>query len=346
MNTRTTPIAIAAVLACAALVSGCLPYSTADNEVGVRTVKWAPVGKAGVQEEVYSPGQTHFFFPFTTDWHTFDKNIQTVEMVSAVGRGDREGRDELLFKSIDGNDIGLDVTITYKIVPEKAPHILQHVARSDRELKEVIVRTIARSKPRDIFGELDTEEFYDAVKRTEKAEKARTILNEMLSDYGVEVDRVNTGDYSFNVEYEAAIAKKKVADQEAQRLNSETEAKREEFRTAVEQANAKVARVHAEADGEYRRAVIEADAEYEKMVKQAEAIMAEGKAEAEGVLEMNRALAGSGGEAMVKMAIAEALEGKRIVMLPTGGGGLDVRTTDINDLLKLYGIQNLAGGDK
>jgi len=104
--------------------------------------------------------------------------------------------------------------------------------------------------------------------------------------------------------------------------------------------------VEKEADGEYRRAVVEADAEYEKMRLQAEAIIAEGKAEAEGVLAMNRALAGAGGEAMVKLAIAEALVGKRIVMLPTGGGGLDVRTTDINDLLKLYGIQSLSGADK
>ncbi len=346
MKRHANLITTLTVSLCALLVSGCLPYTTADNQVGVRTIKWSPVGKAGVQEQIYAPGQTHFFFPFFTDWNTFDKNIQKIEMMRATGRGDRQGPDELLFKSIDGNDIGLDVTITYKIIPEKAPYILQHVARSDEELKEVIVRTIARSKPRDIFGELNTEEFYDAVKRTEKAEKVRTVLNEMLSEYGVVVDRVNTGDYSFNPEYEAAIAKKKVADQEARRLKSETEAKREEFRTAVEEANAKVARVRAEADGEYRRAVIEADAEYQKMSKQAEAVMAEGKAEAEGILAMNRALAGAGGEAMVKMAIADALMGKRIVMLPTGGGGLDLRTTDINDLLKLYGIKSLSGANK
>jgi len=58
--------------------------------------------------------------------------------------------------------------------------------------------------------------------------------------------------------------------------------------------------------------------------------------------QMNEALSGAGGENMVKIAIAEALKGKRIMLLPMGGGGLDVRSTDINSLLQLYGIQRVA----
>lgn len=342
MRTHKRLLMIAGLVATACLVSGCLPYSTGNNEVGVRTIKWSPFGGAGVQEKYYPPGQTQFFVPFITDWNTFDKNIQNIEMFRAANKGDRAGRDELLFKSIDGNDIGMDVIITYQIDPEKAPYILQRVARNDEELREVIVRTIARSKPRDIFGELNTEEFYDAVIRSRKAEDARDRLNEIMQDYGVTIQRVGMGDYSFNPEYEEAIAKKKVADQEAERLKSETEAKREEFLTEVEKARAKVASVRATADGEYTRALIEADAEYEKMKQQANAILAEGQAEAEGIMAMNEALAGAGGEAMVKLAIAEALANKRIIMLPTGGGGLDVRSTDINSLLQLYGIQSLG----
>ena len=60
-------------------------------------------------------------------------------------------------------------------------------------------------------------------------------------------------------------------------------------------------------------------------------------------MKMNEALAGAGGENMVKLAIAEAMQGKRILLIPIGGGGLDVRSTDINALLQLYGIQKVAG---
>ena len=97
----------------------------------------------------------------------------------------------------------------------------------------------------------------------------------------------------------------------------------------------------AQADGEFERAKIEADAYYEQQRQGALAIEAEGRAEAEGIQRMNEALAGSGGEAMVKIAIAEALMNKRIMLLPIGGGGLDIRSTDINSLLELYGIQKI-----
>ncbi len=323
-------------------VAGCAPYKTDSTEVGVRTVKWSLLGEKGIEDKIYSPGSTHFFNPLVTDWHTFDTRLQNLEMTQEVGRGDRYGNDELLFKTIDGNDIGLDVTISYRIIPEKAPFILQNVATTDQELRERVVRTVTRSKPRDIFGQLNTEDFYVSEKRTEKAEEVREVLNAILEPYGVVVERVGTRDYKFNPAYQKAIEEKKVADQETEKLKSETRATEEEFRTLVEKARAEIEKVKAEANGEYRRAVIEADAYFEQQEQVAQAILAEGKAEAEGILKMNEALAGSGGEAMVKLEFARALKGKPIVMLPVGGGnGLDVRSTDVNELLKYYGLKGI-----
>ena len=57
---------------------------------------------------------------------------------------------------------------------------------------------------------------------------------------------------------------------------------------------------------------------------------------------MNRALTGSGGETLVKLRIAEALQGKKIYLLPVSEGGINLKTTDINDLLKVYGLQEMA----
>mgnify|MGYP006280045933 CR=1 FL=1 len=325
-------------------VSGCAPYSTGPTEVGVRTVKWSMLGNKGVQEKVYEPGTTHFFVPFLNDWHTFDTRLQKLEMVEEANRGDRRGRDELLFKTIDGNDISLDVVISYRIIKEKVPLILQEVASNDAELKEAVVRTITRSKPRDIFGELRTEEFYEADDRTAKAQEAQKVLNGILEPYGVYVERVGTLDYRFNPAYQKAIEDKKVADQQAEKIKSETDATEAEYVAKVEKAKAEVAQVKTQVDGEYKRAVIEADAYFEQQSRVAEAVLAEARAEAEAIYKMNEALAGPGGEAMVRLKIAEALGGKRVVMLPMGGGGLDVRSTDINDLLDLYGIKGLIQG--
>ncbi|MBI2434177.1 MAG: prohibitin family protein, partial [Candidatus Hydrogenedentes bacterium] len=253
-------------------VSGCVAHSTGSTEVGVRTIKWSLTGKKGVEERVYPAGSTYFFAPFINDWHTFDTRLQNLEMTAEPGRGDRAGRDDLLFKTIDGNDISLDVIISYRIVPEKAPMILQQVATSDEALRECIVRTVARSKPRDIFGELDTEEFYTAQKRAEKAEQVARELNTIFEPYGIVVERVGTRDYRFNPAYQAAIEEKKVADQEAERLKAETNAKEEEYNTLVQKAEAEIEKIKVQADGGYERAVIEADAYYEQQQQLAEAI--------------------------------------------------------------------------
>jgi len=341
--TMRTSLKLAAAAMALVLTAGCLPHSTSSTEVGVRTRKFSFLGRKGVEQKVYAPGSTYFFMPFINDWHTFDTRLNNLEMSAATMQGDRPGRDDLVFKTVDGNDIGLDVIISYRIDPTKAPMILQDVATDDRMLKDNIVRTVARSKPRDIFGGLNTEQFYIAEERTRKSEEAVKVLNEILSPYGVIVERVSTKDYRFNPEYQKAIEEKKVAEQKAQKLKSEVKAATEEYRKKLEEARGEIAKIKAEADGEYSRAVIEADAYYAQQLNIAKAIEAEGRAEAEGILRMNEALSQPGGAAMVKLDIAKALLGKRIALLPIGSGnGFDIRQTDINSLLQLYGVQGLA----
>lgn len=342
INWKQKALSATAALALTVLLAGCMPYTTGPTEVGVRTNKLL-IGARGVVDEIYQPGSTYFFVPYLTDWHTFDISLQNLEMTIKPTGGDRRGRDDLTFKTIDGNDISLDIIVSYRIIPEMAPYILQNVASSDDELKNNIVRTIARSKPRDLFGELMTEDFYDASKRAAKAEAVKDAMNEIMEPYGIRVERVSTKDYRFNPKYQQAIADKKLADQQVEKNKAAAMATTEEYLKKVEQAKGEVGKITATADGEYDRSKIEVDAYYERQVKIAQAIEAEGKAEAEAILKMNEALAGAGGEAMVKIAIAEALMNKQIVLLPMGSGGIDIRSTDINSLLQLYGLKQLGG---
>ena len=59
---------------------------------------------------------------------------------------------------------------------------------------------------------------------------------------------------------------------------------------------------------------------------------------------MNNALAGSGGETIVKPSIAEAFQGKRIILLPVSEGGMNLKTTGINRLIETLCVKSLAGG--
>ena len=345
MNANTLMQKAGGLLLCVAMLAiltGCLPYTTGSEEVAVITKKGI-LNKKGVQPEIQQRGTTKFLVPFLNDWHTFNVSLQKLEMTATRGRGDRQGADDLPFKTIDGNDVSLDLIITYVVNPDMTPYILQHVATTDEELKENIIRTIARSVPRDIFGELMTEEFYIASDRSAKAEEVRLRMSEILEPFGVRVSSVETQDYRFNPAYQKAIEDKKVADQQVEKNRAAAKAAEEEFIRKVEEARGDVAQMKAQADGELKRAQIEADAYYIQQERLAQAIEVEGRTEAEAILKMNEALAGAGGEVMVKLAIAEAMQGKRILLIPIGGGGLDVRTTDINALLQLYGIQKVSG---
>lgn len=324
--------------------SGCIPHSTGETEVGVRTRKVALFGKKGVEDRIYAPGGTYFFLPFVNDWHVFDTKLQNLEMTFSNMRGDRKTRDDLVFKTIDGNDISLDVIIAYRIDAEKAPYILQYVARDDDTLRGTIVRTVARSKPRDIFGELKTEAFYVADARETQSGKAREALQQILGPMGIIIEKVLTNDYRFNAEYTKAIEDKKVADQQVEKNKSAKHAATEEYKRKLEEARGEVNKMVADADGEYLKAKIEADVYLEQQQLLAQAIRAEGIAEANGIQEMNNALAGSGGEAIVKLRIAEALQDKRIILLPVSEGGMNLKTTDINRLIETLGVKSLSGG--
>jgi len=312
--------------------------------VGVRTCKMGFIGPKGVEERVYAPGATYFFLPFINDWNVFDTKLQNLEMTYSQVRGDRKSRDDLVLKTIDGNDISLDVIIAYRIDANKAHHILQYVARDDKTLRDKIVRTVARSKPRDIFGELKTEAFYVADAREAQSGKAREALQKILGPMGIIVEKVLTNDYRFNPEYQKAIEDKKVADQQVEKNKSAQHAAREEYKRKLEEARGEVNKMVANADGQYLKDKIEADVYQEQQQLLAKAIQAEGIAEANGIQEMNNALAGSGGEAIVKLRIAEAIQGKRIILLPVSEGGMNLKTTDINRLIETLGIKALSGG--
>jgi regulator of protease activity HflC (stomatin/prohibitin superfamily) len=329
------------LLTVAPLLKGCMPHTVGSTEVGVKVNKFSILGKKGVEDNSFGPG-TYFFFPIINDWYLFDTRIQNLEMTIDRESGDIRARDDLLFKTIDGNDISLDVIISYRIDFTKAPDILRDIAINNEQLKINIVRIIARSKPRDIFGELKTEDFYVSGKRAEKSQKALDKLNEMLNPYGVIVESVLTKDYRFNAAYQKAIEDKKVADQRAEKNKSETKATKEEYIRRLYDAEGEVNKMVAKVDGEFMQAKIGADAYYEKQKMLAQAIESEGIAEAKSIKKMNEALTSSGGITLVKLKIAEALKGKKIIVLPVTQGGLDIKSTDVNKLIDTMGVKSLS----
>ncbi|HVT07652.1 MAG TPA: prohibitin family protein [Polyangia bacterium] len=328
----------AGVLGLAGLVgAGCVSQTTGETEVGVLVCKLS-LGCAGkgVQQQLYPPGSTNFFAPFIRDFYRFDTKVQNLEMVADTLHGDRKTRDDLQLKTTDGNDISMDVTVVWQIDPKKAPSLLTNVGQSTEEVKEKLVRPMARTHVRDVLNELDSESVYNSDKRFEKAEKARALLTTVLAPFGVIVSQVILHEHRFNPEYEHVIRDRKLSEQRAEQLKSEAEAASQESLRNLETARGKVASDIAAADGRLKQAQLAADAAYYAQQQNAEAILAERTAKAKGIAKRNEALRGNGGRAMVKLKVAEALEGKSIVLVPSGQAGAAFNRLDVNKLVDAF----------
>jgi len=307
-------------------------YSTGTTEVGVRTVKWSLFGKGGIEDKVYQPGATYFLLPFFNEFNRFDARLQIVEMTAAANN-------DLPFKTKDGNDIRIDIIFSYRIDPQRAPYIRQYVAGDMLELKEKVFRTVARSKPRDYLGEYSTEQFYHADNRNKAADAAKQGLQAILGEYGIIVENVALMDYRFNPDYQKIITDKKIADTRTTTLISQKASTVELNKKLLNDALSEVNKQIADADGKYQEAVLSAEAYFQQQTNLAAATIAEGQAEAASIMKMRQAMSNEGGFIQVKMAIAESLRGKRIVMIPMGNANaFNLQTLDLNDILRQAGL--------
>lgn len=331
------PGKVIGALAVTAAVGGCVSRTTGETEVGVLVCKIGlGCAKKGVQDQLYPPGSTNLFAPFIRDFYTFDTKVQNLEMTANARHGDRTGRDDLQFKTTDGNDISMDVTVVWTLDPKQIPRVLQEVGTSTDEVKEKLVRPMARTLVRDVLNELDSEAVYNSDKRFEKAEQARQVLTKALAGFGVNVMQVILHEHRFAPEYEKVIHDRKLAEQRAEQLKSETEAVTQEALRNLETARGNVASEIAKAEGRLKQVSLAADAAFYAQQQNAEALLAERTANAKGIAKRNEALRGAGGKAMVKLKIAEALDGKAIVLVPGGASGAGFNKMDINKLIDAF----------
>lgn len=312
----------------AVAVSGCY-RSTGSTEVGIK------IGKLFGADEVVAPGRTVLVFPVIHDWYVFDTKTQTVEM---KGSDNQRLDDALDFKTRDGNDVSVDVTVLYHVDPAKAPHVLRHVASDVDEVRTVLVRPLARSIPRDALNELSSEEFYDSDLRAAKEEQALANLRRALEPYGLVCERVVLGNYRFHKNYQAAIDQKKVADQTVNKNRSGAEAAVKEWERELETTKGVVGQLLATERGKAQQVTLQTNAYYEAKKLEAEAIVAEKAASAQGITKMKEAMSGAGGRTMVKLRIAESLKGKRIVLFPTSDSAINLQQTDVNKFLESAGL--------
>jgi regulator of protease activity HflC (stomatin/prohibitin superfamily) len=288
--------------------------------------------------EVIDQSGVKIYNGLLSDFYVLDKTLQTLEMTEDIARGDRQGRDDLKVKTIDGSDVYVDLKIQYKIDPNMAIEVIQTSGQDD-SYKVKWARDYVRSICRNYLGELTTEEFYDTSKRDAQIVVAQNELNARLKPYGIIVDRlVIPRRPHFYKEYEEMINKKKLADQTVLEEQSKAQAAKQKQQTlivqetnrknvAVEQfegqmkqrviaANADAEKARKAADAYHEKVTVDAGARLYAMEKQSEGILAKKQAEADGIKALRKALEGEGGRNMVKLEYARKIKDMTITGKP------------------------------
>ena len=270
----------------------------------------------------------HFFIPYFGNFYRLDKTIQKLNLTWDQGSGGAPGKDVKL-KTADGNNVSLDITVNFKLMPEKAADVLRD-SGMDMRFAETWMEPFARHACFSCFGRLTTEQLYDATKRDEMAQAASKQLNEVLNPHGIQIIAVIPGQFRFYKDYEQVIQEKKLADQQVQEQQAQARADLEdqerqlvEVRKRAEtrlitfegestnrmiQAEAEAAKTRRDAEGQSRYTKLAADGQLYTTTQEATGRKATMLAEAQGMEELRKAMAGDGGVQMVGLEYAKRLD--------------------------------------
>ncbi len=323
-----------AILACLATfalgLAACTPHTTGATEVGVK------FNKLTRSYDVKEPGATHFFMPIVNDWKTFDISLRNLVMTNNKGSGQRQDKDDLRFKTRDGNDIETDVTIRWRIDPARVADVWKLVAPDSDTLEERLMRPLARTYIRDVLNRLDSEDFYNPTLRFAAANEATELLAAHLRPYGIVVEQVLLVDFSFKPEYQQLINARKEAEKTAEKLEAEILATLEANQANLQGKVAELSEQLTRSQGDLEQAKRNADAYLVRRQQEAQAILTEKQAVAEGIRKERAALNSSAGDAYVNLQLIEALQKKEIRQIPKLPNGNII--IDGNKLLQQLGV--------
>ena len=340
---------LAVLLVAVALLMSIRVQEISPTEVGVK------INNRSGNVEIITAAGMNIYPGILYNFYVLDAQIQKLEMFADADRGDQRGRDDLRIKTVDGSNVDLDFTVTYKILKEPEESVRQLVLSSGLgdAYKTKWLRDYSRSVCRAVIGELRTEEFYDAEKLMAKQEKALAELRGELSPYGLEIQGVIVENFRFHQEYQQKIDEKNLADQEVERQISEANDALEEqrvLRTRAEKQklveiatfDGKMEQLKVKAKAAADRTVLDAeayaintrrgaDAQFVEMEKNAQAVLTQKTAEAEANARMANALEGEGGRNIVKIEYAGRLKSMNVTGQPFSVSGRTERFTHIEE---------------
>jgi regulator of protease activity HflC (stomatin/prohibitin superfamily) len=251
------PEEIAWRIPAALLLVACLPLLIASSIVVV------PSGMGGVRVSQVSgtlPGTlfpgVHFIAPLMDSVQTFDLR----DHLFTAGIAE-EGAKAGAAKNGEGLNIGLSVTVRYRLDPNKLDNIQAHMPQPvDKEL----VPPVVDSAWRELAPEYTVREIF-STKREEVRSRAANIITHKLGADGIVVEEVMLSDIQLPDEYAKGLEGLLLKEQEDDQLGVVTDIQQKQVKIAELQAEAEAVRKVKEAEGEAQSKVVEAKGEADAM---------------------------------------------------------------------------------
>jgi regulator of protease activity HflC (stomatin/prohibitin superfamily) len=193
-----------------------------------------------VQNHVLSSG-LHIINPLV---EVTDFNIQTQNYtMSAVhNEGDVQGDDAIRVLSSDGLEVTIDLSVLYKVIPDRAPYIYQNIGE---DYVNKIVRPVSRTAIRDNAVNYQAVDLYSTKREEFQAKINRTIADNFAKN-GLEVQQILVRNIALPQSVKESIESKINAEQEAQKM---------EFVLQKEKQEADRKRIEAQGIADYQRII-------------------------------------------------------------------------------------------
>jgi regulator of protease activity HflC (stomatin/prohibitin superfamily) len=159
------------------------------------------------------PEGLHLKIPFWQISQIFDTRLTTINFSSI-------NNSQVQSLTKDGQSVGLDITVQYRIPKAKASEIFQDVGT---DYVEKVILPESRKVIRDEITAFDSTDLFAEGKRKESSDKMSEVLREEYADNDIELISVVLRDVTFSPAYLNSIEEKQIAQQRIQTANNDLE---------------------------------------------------------------------------------------------------------------------------
>jgi regulator of protease activity HflC (stomatin/prohibitin superfamily) len=255
------PAPIAWRMPIALALAGCLPLLVANSMVivpsGMGGVRISQIG--GTEPGTLYPG-LHFVTPMVETVQLFDlrDHLFTAGVVDAGKPG---LKNEMTVQSREGLNIGLAVTVRYRLDSNKLASVQAHLPQpADKEL----VPPVVSSAWRELAPSYTVREIF-STRREDVRKAAAAIIARKLAADGIIVEEVMLADIQLPEQYAKGLEGLLLKEQQDDQMAVDTDIQQKQVRIAELQAEADAKRKEKQAEGDAQSKVIEAKGEADAM---------------------------------------------------------------------------------